>query len=357
MNTLFKIISLSPMTNLFFNSSPLFGRTEFNISLNLLNASNKYINYFKSNVLFYTRGNIAFSDLNDVLILCCYCRLNPYEVQINSTTQSLISQIGAPKWFIHLLYLLPSGNLEIKGIFMLKFVSFNVSSEDALALASSLQSKLLRIRSWMLLNGDAPIPFQIHSQPSKKTDVTIFRDIYKKFNHTGSVRTIRFYFPSVSGYTHSLSWLFSILFLPTPISDSFSDRVNIISDVTRFLNTNFYADISLALYNDLVNNILHWYFDGNTVISSNLTYNPKQPRSPFSGQSSPPSDFRSTSGPKDPPIKEEISFKKEKPKNRNTPLTPSGTRPISDEAVMRLFKAMIREVISETSNIPNTIFV
>jgi len=289
------------MTNLFFQTTSIISRTVFKVSLNIISAVCVFAQFVRSNVLILQRGTYPEKQVNNALMLICYCRLNPQDVGTSQFVQEMINTIGVPYYFQNLFLLLPLGQISLRGIFSIQFDT-NLSQSMIQRLKSSFQGDLLTIRSYFLQNGIENTRPNISGSPSKKTEISVFLDNGSgiacptvnmlgksgKFYAGINSKNIGLFFPSSTGYVHSLTWLFALLFRPIPKAESKADVRKVVSDFSRFVNANFTACLTPEIFSALQNNILIWYFDGNTVVFQTPKLNPNQPRNPQTGERSVP---------------------------------------------------------------------
>jgi hypothetical protein len=282
------------MTNIYFNSRSILKNTQFTFSLDIDLACSSFVDFVVSNVLIFRRGTVPKQELYHALQYLCWCRLNPQEIGEIMFAQQISNQIGVPAWFSHLLHLLPTGQISVKGIFSIKLSCASYDFSKVQQLRDEFQHNLLQIRRWLLDNGVQVGSFTIGSEPSRKTEITVFSDPtnhYEKKDpqlHSDDLNCgqISFHFPSSNGYQHNLSWLFCLLFLPRLISKTDDEYISDLSDFTRFSGCIFFAMLSDSLVAQLRYNILVWYFDGNLVTFKNPNFETNPPRNPITGRSS-----------------------------------------------------------------------
>lgn len=348
------------MTNIFFQSQSILSNTTFKLRIHIINAVDLFVNFVHSYIYVVTKpGPYPKTQLINTLRLLCYARLNPQDVATTVFVNTIIGSIGLPTWFIHLTHLLPSGSIGLKGVFTISLDS-DISSENADNLKSTFQTDLLQIRSYYISAG-LPYGFKydIHSNPSKKTDITVLFDPHSYFNKEDddldeydlsvvpdfSKRKdeYTFYFPSSEGFHHSLTWLFSLLFLPHIIAGP-SSRRDITDDYVRFASLNFKATIQPIVYQGCVQSILYWYFNGNVVVQQQPKGNPSPPRNTDgslptkqSNASKQPQGSTSTGG-----TQPKVVTSRPSPtiiKQSNESLN------FSDSELFNLFKSLVRETV------------
>jgi len=335
------------MTNLFFQTTSIISRTVFKVMLNITAAVSVFSQFVRSNVLILQRGNYPKLQINNALTLICYCRLNPQDVGTSQFVQEMINTIGVPYYFQHLFLLLPLGQISLRGIFSIQFDT-NLSPSQIQQLKSAFQADLLTIRSFFLQNGIENTRPNISGSPSKKTEISVFLDngsgiACPKVNQQGSsgkfflavnTKNVGLFFPSSTGYVHSLTWLFALLFKPIPKAEDKGDIRKVVSDFSRFVNANFTACLTPEIFAALQNNILIWYFDGNTVVFQTPQSSPNQPRNPLTG------------------AKTEPRVKQSGPNPPNQGQRPRPKQVDDTASLQAIVKTLIREIVlQELSNV------
>jgi len=260
------------------NITPNFAVNDFKINLKITSAAKFFVNFFVSNIILFRFGTPPIKELINIFTLAAHLRINPQDYYNNRYVQDLFNTIGVPPYLNNFVLLLPNNIVSVIGLISIQFIS-NVSQSKLVSLVSTCQSDLLVIQRFIVQNGHSMTKFDLSSQPSKSSEITVWTS---KYSPTSFLLT--FHFPSIDGFKNSLSWLISLLFLPSPSSTS--PQFTTESDYTRIVSSNFSATIGRIFLKDLRTRACYWYFDGNLVVTKPPTGNPNPPRNPQTGQSS-----------------------------------------------------------------------
>lgn len=292
--TLFIIIA---QMTAFFQTGTFLTNSDFVIRINLIRAAIEFVSFVYSYIETFTRGGSP-PKKQMVRILCCaaYCRLRPDDLVLVSQIRTLFQQIGAPSWVTAFSFLIPTGPIEVRGLFSLRVQSV-AETTIRTNYIPRLTNDLLAVKRYYQVNTTSlPLTIDPTARPSKKVDVTVFELRVTPVTAIGNVLASRVAcYPSFDGYRHGLSWLFFLLFIPFICDLNGNNTVTVERDFRMFTNCNFFGVISIQTFRLLLRQILFWYFDGHFLVSERIESRPGPTRDPRTGTTvTPPGAGRKT---------------------------------------------------------------